>query len=55
MLLVDEDTAIAPIYYYTYVRLYKPWITNYVISPVTGDPIHLWEIDMEAKNAARGN
>ena len=37
-ILIDDVTAIAPIYYYTYVRLYKPWLTNVVISPVTGDP-----------------
>jgi oligopeptide transport system substrate-binding protein len=49
-----EDAAIAPIYYYTYVRLYKPWITKYIISPVTGDPIAQWEIDWDAKKAARG-
>ncbi len=54
-ILVDEATAIAPLYYYTYVRLYKPWLTNVVISPVTGDPISQWTIDMDAKNAAQGN
>lgn len=52
-ILVDDVTAIAPIYYYTYVRLYKPWLTNVVISPVTGDPIHEWTIDTAAKAAAR--
>jgi len=51
-LLVDKDIQIAPIYYYTYVRLYKPWVTP-VISPVTGDPIAEWKIDVAAKNAAR--
>ncbi|MDI9547170.1 MAG: peptide ABC transporter substrate-binding protein [Chloroflexota bacterium] len=52
-ILVDDVTAIAPLYYYTYVRLYKPWMTNIVISPVTGDPIHEWTIDTAAKAAAR--
>lgn len=52
-LLVEDATAIAPIYYYTYVRLYKPWV-SYVISPVTGDPISEWTIDAGAKAAARG-
>jgi oligopeptide transport system substrate-binding protein len=52
-LFVDKDTAIAPIYYYTYNRLYKPWVTP-VISPVSGDPIAEWKIDMDAKMAARG-
>jgi oligopeptide transport system substrate-binding protein len=49
-----DDQGIAPIYYYTYVRLYKPWLTKVVISPVTGDPIAEWEIDWAAKTAARG-
>lgn len=53
-ILVDEQVAISPIYYYTYVRMYKPWMTNIVISPVTGDPISQWEMDWEAKKAARG-
>lgn len=50
----DTDTPIAPIYYYTYVRMYKPWLTNVVISPVTGDPVYLWTMDTAAKAAARG-
>ena len=53
-ILIDQEVAISPIYYYTYVRLYKPWLTNVVISPVTGDPISQWEMDWEAKKAARG-
>ncbi len=54
MILVDQESAIAPIYYYTYVRLYKPWMEEVVISPVTGDPVYLWKMDVAAKNAARG-
>lgn len=53
-ILIEQEVAIAPIYYYTYVRMYKPWLTNVVISPVTGDPISQWEMDWEAKKAARG-
>jgi oligopeptide transport system substrate-binding protein len=49
-----DDQAIAPIYYYTYVRLYKPWLTKVVISPVTGDPIAQWQLDWAAKTEARG-
>jgi hypothetical protein len=45
--------AIAPIYYYTYVRLYKPWVTP-VISPVSGDPIAEWRIDVAAQQEATG-
>jgi oligopeptide transport system substrate-binding protein len=52
-IFIDDETAIAPIYYYTYVRLYKPWLTP-VISPVTGDPVAQWKIDWEAKKAATG-
>ena len=52
-LFIDENVSIAPIYYYTYVRLYKPWVTP-IISPVTGDPVAQWKIDWEAKQAARG-
>jgi len=52
--LINEEDGIAPIYYYTYVRLYKPWITKKVVSPVSGDPISEWRIDMDMKNAAKG-
>jgi oligopeptide transport system substrate-binding protein len=51
-ILIDDEQAIAPIYYYTYVRLYKPWVTP-VISPVSGDPIAEWKIDVEAQQAAQ--
>ncbi|MEW5959839.1 MAG: peptide ABC transporter substrate-binding protein, partial [Chloroflexota bacterium] len=52
-IFMDQEAAIAPIYYYTFVRLYKPWVTP-VISPVGGDPIAEWKIDWEAKQTARG-
>ncbi len=51
--LFMNEQGIAPIYYYTYVRLHKPWLTNVVISPVGGDPISEWRMDWEAKKAAR--
>ena len=51
-LFIQEDIGIAPIYYYTYVRLYKPWVTP-VIAALGGDPIAQWEIDVEAKQAAQ--
>lgn len=53
-LMNDEVVPIAPIYYYTFVRMHKPWLNNVVISPVTGDPIYLWKMDTAAKAAARG-
>jgi oligopeptide transport system substrate-binding protein len=53
-IFIDKDVAIAPIYYFTYVRLYKPWLTKVVVSPFTGDPIAEWRIDWAAKMKARG-
>jgi oligopeptide transport system substrate-binding protein len=50
-IFIEEEAAIAPIYYYTYVRMYKPWLEP-VISPVTGDPIAEWRVDVEAQQAA---
>jgi oligopeptide transport system substrate-binding protein len=52
-ILINDVQAIAPIYYYTYVRLYKPWVTP-VISPVSGDPIAEWRIDVAAQQEATG-
>lgn len=52
-ILIDQETAIAPIYYYTFVRLYKPWVTP-VINPVGGDPVAKWRIDVEGQKAAIG-
>ena len=52
-LFVNQDVAIAPIYYYTFVRLYKPWVTP-VIAALGGDPIAQWKIDWAAKQAAQG-
>lgn len=53
-IFIDKDVAIAPIYYFTYVRLYKPWLTRVVINPITEDPIAEWRIDWAAKLKARG-
>lgn len=52
-ILIDEAAAIAPIYYYTRVRLYKPWVEP-VINPITADPIAEWRLDVEAQQAAIG-
>lgn len=51
---IEQDMGIAPIYYYTYVNMYKPYLTNHTIRPVGGDPVRLWTIDWNAKKAARG-
>ncbi len=53
-IFMDQEAGIAPIYYYTYVRLYKPWVSP-VIGPVGGDPIAEWKLDVAAKDAALGN
>ncbi|HRV94667.1 MAG TPA: ABC transporter substrate-binding protein, partial [Anaerolineae bacterium] len=50
-LLVDDNVVIAPIYYYTSIRMFKPWVTP-VLSPVSGDPIAEWRIDVDAQRAA---
>lgn len=50
-ILVEEEAAIAPIYYYTSIRMFKPWVEA-VISPVTGDPIEEWRIDVDAQREA---
>jgi oligopeptide transport system substrate-binding protein len=49
--ILMDDQPMAPIYYYTFVRMYKPWVTP-VISPVTGDPVEQWKLDLKAKQAA---
>jgi oligopeptide transport system substrate-binding protein len=51
-IFIDEEAGIAPIYYYTYVRMYKPWVEP-VISPVGGDPVAEWRVDVEAQQAAK--
>ncbi len=52
-ILINQDAAIAPIFYYTHNSLYKPWLTKVVISPVTADSIAEWRLDWEAKKAAK--
>lgn len=52
-IFINDEMGIAPIYYYTYVRMYKPWLTKVVVSPVTGDPIAEWEMDWQMKQEAR--
>jgi len=52
-ILIDQDTAVAPIYYSAYVRMHKPWLTNVVVLPADADPIAEWRIDWDAKKAAR--
>ncbi len=51
-IFINEEAGIAPIYYYTYVRMYKPWVEP-VISPVGGDPVAEWRVDVEAQQAAQ--
>jgi oligopeptide transport system substrate-binding protein len=52
-ILIDEDSAVAPIYHNSYVRLHKPWLTKAVIVAADADPIAQWRLDWEAKKAAR--
>jgi oligopeptide transport system substrate-binding protein len=53
-LLIEEETAIAPIYHYTFVTMTKPWVTVRYNAATGGDPIKDWRIDVEAKAAAVG-
>ena len=52
-ILIDQEAAIAPIYYYTFVRMHKPWLSP-VINPVGADPVSEWRVDVDAQNAALG-
>jgi oligopeptide transport system substrate-binding protein len=54
-LLIDENMAIAPIYYYTRVNMFKPYLIEHPINPA-GGTVHVqrWVLDWEAKKAARG-
>jgi oligopeptide transport system substrate-binding protein len=53
-IFIEQDMGIAPIYYYSYVNMYKPYLTKHPIRPVGGDPIRAWVLDVNAKKAARG-
>ncbi len=50
-ILIDEESAIAPLYYSNRMGFYKPWLKA-VISPTMADPIQQWKIDMIAKHKA---
>ncbi len=52
-LLVDQETAIAPLYYYTRFSLVKPYLTR-IPNPIGMDHVWKWKIDWEAKKAAKG-
>ncbi len=54
-IFINQDAPMAPIFYYAYNRLHKPWLTKVVLNPVIGDPIAKWRIDWEAKKAALRN
>ena len=52
-ILVDEEAAIAPIYYYTSVNMTKPWLTRNYLG-LGGEDFFNWTIDWAAKKAALG-
>ncbi|MBN1642270.1 MAG: peptide ABC transporter substrate-binding protein [Anaerolineae bacterium] len=52
-LLVEEEAAYAPIYYYTTVAVTKPWLTR-TFQALAGQHWDKWTIDWEAKKAATG-
>jgi ABC-type oligopeptide transport system substrate-binding subunit len=53
-ILIEEETAIAPIYHYTYILMSKPWITERYENTLAGSPIKDWKIDVEAQAEALG-
>ncbi len=53
-ILVDEEAAMAPIYYYTTVTMTKPWVTYRTLGTVGPAGHYTWKIDWEAKKAALG-
>jgi oligopeptide transport system substrate-binding protein len=52
-ILSEEECAYAPIYYYTIVRMTKPWLTR-EFATAGGDHFDRWTIDWETKKAAFG-
>lgn len=54
-IFIEEQMAIAPIYYYTRVAMYKPYVIEHPINP-SGGIVHTekWILDWEAKKAALG-
>ena len=52
-ILISQDTAIIPLYYYTDNRLYKPWLTNVAPNPISGSSIAKWRLDWTARQLAR--
>jgi len=53
-LFIDEYMGVAPIYYYTSVNMFKPYVIEHPTNPSFGWHINDWKIDWEAKKAARG-
>ncbi len=54
MILNDEVAAIAPIYYYTTVQMTQPWVTSRTSGEMGGTSWFQWELDWDAKKAAKG-
>jgi hypothetical protein len=51
--LSEEEAAYAPLFYYTYVKVTKPWLTR-TFRQLGGQHWDKWTIDWEAKKAATG-
>jgi oligopeptide transport system substrate-binding protein len=52
-ILSEEEAAYAPLFYYTYVKVTKPWLTR-TFRQLGGQHWDKWTIDWEAKKAATG-
>ena len=53
-LLVEEETAMAPVYHHASNWLVKPYVGNWQYQPIAGQHYWDWTIDWEAKQAAAG-
>ena len=53
IILNNDVTAMAPIYFYTRIDLTKPYL-NRIVNPLSMDHVWKWTIDWEAKKAATG-
>ncbi|OQY42784.1 MAG: hypothetical protein B6242_15790 [Anaerolineaceae bacterium 4572_78] len=50
-IFINQDTAIAPIYYHTSVYLHKSWLTGVVFDQFSVDTIAKWRINWDEKRS----
>ena len=52
-IISEEDVVYIPIYYYSYPQLTKPYVTTRTFSVGGVETYEKWDVDMEAKLAAK--